>query len=423
VRPYTNRRRGRERVAYPPALAPLLAPILDRTQGIPIFQEQAMALSMALAGYTAAEADELRRTMGNQRKAARLAAALERLRGRMVGRGIDEGTAAQLVDDLRGFANYGFPESHAWSFALIAYATAYLKAHHPAEFYAAILNAWPLGFYAPSTLVHDARRHGVEVRPPCLRDGRAECTVEGGDRPTFRVGWRFARGIGGRTLERLTSAQAAGPFASVEDAVRRAALTRAEAAALARAGTLAAWEPDRRRAAWAALRAVSDTLPLAPVRDDGEAAGGAAFAPRALRPGELVTMDYVATGISTVGHPMARWRRRLTRLGVIDSRALAECRGGERVLVAGLVSVRQQPTTARGTVFLLLEDEHGMLNVIVPAPLVAPNREAVRHATFLAVYGRAERDGPLVNVIATAFKPFDHAQGGQRLVHPAHSFH
>ncbi|CAA9327969.1 MAG: Error-prone repair homolog of DNA polymerase III alpha subunit, partial [uncultured Gemmatimonadaceae bacterium] len=178
VRPYTNRRRGRERVVYPAALAPLLAPILDRTQGIPIFQEQAMALSMALAGYGAAEADELRRTMGNQRKAARLAAALERLRARMVERGIGDEVAQQLVDDLRGFANYGFPESHAWSFALIAYATAYLKAHHPAEFYAAILNAWPMGFYAPSTLVHDARRHGVTVRPPCLRDGAAECTVE-----------------------------------------------------------------------------------------------------------------------------------------------------------------------------------------------------------------------------------------------------
>ncbi|HEX6631589.1 MAG TPA: DNA polymerase III subunit alpha, partial [Gemmatimonadaceae bacterium] len=157
VRPYTDRRRGRAPVVYPPGLEGKLGPILDRTQGIPIFQEQAMALAMALAGYTAAEADELRRTMGHQRKAARLAAALERLRARMIASGIAEPVAAQLADDLRSFGNYGFPESHAWSFALIAYATAWLKAHEPAAFYCGLLNAWPMGFYAPSTLVHDAR--------------------------------------------------------------------------------------------------------------------------------------------------------------------------------------------------------------------------------------------------------------------------
>jgi error-prone DNA polymerase len=361
--------------------------------------------------------------MGNQRKMPRLVAALERLRGRIVARGVDEEVAAQLTTDLQSFANYGFPESHAWSFALVAYATAYLKAHHPAEFYAGLLNAWPMGFYAPSTLVHDARRHGVVVRPPCLRDGAAACTVEDpadGGAPALRGGWRFARGIGGGALERLTSAHAERPFASVADAVRRAALTRAEAAAIARTGALAAWEPDRRRAAWAALRAVADTLPLAPVR--GESAD-APFSPRPLRASELVALDYTATGISTTGHPMARWRRRLARVGALDSQALAQCRGGERVLVAGLVSVRQQPSTAKGTVFLLLEDEVGMLNVIVPRELVTPNREAVRHATFLAVYGRAERDGPLVNVVARAFKAFDQAQGKERIVHRSHDFH
>jgi error-prone DNA polymerase len=168
---------------------------------------------------------------------------------------------------------------------------------------------------------------------------------------------------------------------------------------------------------------VADTLPLAPVRADEPAgAAGAAFAPRPLRRSEVVALDYAATGISTTGHPMARWRRRLARVGAIDSQALARCSGGERVIVAGMVSVRQQPATANGTVFLLLEDEHGMLNVIVPKELVAPNREAVRHATFLAVYGRAERDGPLVNVIARSFKAFDRAQGSQKIVHRSHDF-
>jgi hypothetical protein len=247
--PYTNRRRGRERVAYPPSLAPLLAPILDRTQGIPIFQEQAMALSMALAGYTAAEADELRRTMGNQRKAARLAAALERLRGRMVGRGIDGETAAQLVDDLRGFANYGFPESHAWSFALIAYA-----------------DGVPQGAPPGRVLRGDPQR----VADGLLRARRRSCTTRGGTawrcaRPACATGAPRARSRGGRrpTLPRGVALRARDRRRARSSASRARARsarsprspTRCGAprcarggGALARAGTLAAWEPDRRRA-------------------------------------------------------------------------------------------------------------------------------------------------------------------------------
>src|SRR6476661_3554984 len=179
VHPYTARRRGMEEVTYP---HPDLEPILKRTQGIPIFQEQAMAIGMVLGGYTAAEADELRRTMGHIRKVKRLMETLERLRNRMVERGVEEKVATGIVEDLMSFANYGFPESHAWSFALIAYATAWLKAHYPAEFFAALLNSWPMGFYPPSTLIHDARRHGVVVRPPCMRDGEWECTTEPLDR-------------------------------------------------------------------------------------------------------------------------------------------------------------------------------------------------------------------------------------------------
>ncbi|MBX6365956.1 MAG: DNA polymerase III subunit alpha, partial [Gemmatimonadetes bacterium] len=176
VRPYTRRRRGLEPVTY---AHPLLEPILRRTYGIPIFQEQAMAISMALGGFSAAEADELRRAMGHYRKIAKLEAVLERLGLRIAERtGLSAEAAAGIVDDLRSFANYGFPESHAWSFALIAYATAYLKAHFPAEFYLGLLNAWPMGFYPPATLVHDARRHGVTVLGPCLKEGEWDCTVE-----------------------------------------------------------------------------------------------------------------------------------------------------------------------------------------------------------------------------------------------------
>src|SRR5690606_34262929 len=175
VHPYTERRRGREEVTY---AHPLLEPILKRTYGVPIFQEQAMAISMALGGYSASEADELRRTMGHHRKLPKLQAALDKLKHAIVARDIDETIAEQITQDLVSFANYGFPESHAWSFALIAYATAWLKANHPTEFYLGMLNAWPMGFYPPATLVHDAMRHGVIVRPPCLAGGEWDCTLK-----------------------------------------------------------------------------------------------------------------------------------------------------------------------------------------------------------------------------------------------------
>ncbi len=431
VRPYTNRRRGRERVVYPPGLDAVLAPILARTQGIPIFQEQAMALSMALAGYTATEADDLRRTMGHARKQARLAAALERLRLRMIERGIDEEIAGQLADDMRIFGNYGFPESHAWSFALIAYATCYLKAHHPTEFYLGLLNAQPMGFYSVASLVHDARRHDVEVRLPCLVYGEAQCTAEetsDSRKPALRIGWRFIRGFGTRALEALTVARARGPFSSIADVVRRAGLMGGDASGLARAHAFAAWEPDRRRAAWEARRAAGDVLPLAPTWADGAAPdgsdslrGASRFAPRPLTPDDAVLADYRAVGLSTSGHPTDRYGSWLRRVGAVNSAALQQCRTGERVIVAGLVTVRQRPSTAKGTVFLLLEDAEGSVNVIVSATLDEAHREAVRHATFLAVYGRVERDGPLANLIAQRFEVLD-GKAGTPLAHRSHDF-
>ncbi|MEX2325653.1 MAG: hypothetical protein WD553_02575, partial [Gemmatimonadaceae bacterium] len=226
VHPYTNRRLGREEVHYADER---LRPILERTYGIPIFQEQAMSISMALGGFSAAEADQLRRTMGNIRKKGKLEAVLEKLRLRMIANDVKPDVASRICEDLISFANYGFPESHAWSFALIAYASAYLKAHHPAEFYMGILNSWPMGFYPPSTLIHDARRHGVEVRQPCMRDGDWECTVEETadfSKPALRVGWRHVRGLADKTIERLRAAHVEAPFTSIEDVVRRCELTR-----------------------------------------------------------------------------------------------------------------------------------------------------------------------------------------------------
>ncbi|MGH7629445.1 MAG: DNA polymerase III subunit alpha, partial [Gemmatimonadales bacterium] len=407
VNPYTMRRRGLEPVSY---RHPALAPILARTQGLPIFQEQAMAVAMAMARYSAAEADALRRTMGHNRKRNRLLDELERLRGRMVERGVGEAAAEAIRHDLESFGSYGFPESHAWSFALIAFATAWLRCHHPAEFYLGLLNSWPMGFYSPATLVHEARRQGVDVRPPCLRDGDWECTVEetaDPARPALRIGWRHVRGMGERTLDRLRAARAgtAGAFGSVEDVVRRAALTRFEALALARGGAFGAWEPDRRHAAWEALRVVGDGLPLAPAPSGAEEERARRrYRPRPVSRDEQIYLDYFATGMSLNGHPMERARERLNRGGALDSKSLRELKGGEQVIVGGLVTIRQRPQTANGTIFLLLEDEHGFINVVVPSKLVEPNREVVKFATFVLVQGRFERDGEVMNVVGKRFK-------------------
>ncbi|HVE77481.1 MAG TPA: error-prone DNA polymerase [Gemmatimonadaceae bacterium] len=414
VHPYTRRRRGEEPVTYP---HPRLRRILERTQGIPIFQEQAMAIAMALAGYTGGEAYELRRAMGNERKRDRLMAALERLEARMTAQGVDAAVAARVCEDLESFANYGFPESHAWSFALIAYATAWLKAHHAAAFYAGLLNSQPMGFYPVSTLLHDARRHGVPLRPACLRDGERDCTVEETEdpaRPALRVGWRFVRGAGERLLDALAAARAGGPFASIADVVGRAGLTRGDALALARAGSFGAWEADRRRAVCEALRFVGDVLPLAPAH----AAEHEQYHPRPLDRGELVVLDYATTGASLHGHPMESARERLRALGVLDSRDLERTRDRQRVVVAGLVTVRQRPQTAKGTIFLLLEDEHGFINVIVPRQLVAPNEAVVKLAPFIMVLGRFEWAGGVLNVVGEKFQALPMGE----IVHTSHDF-
>ena len=466
VHPYTERRRGREPVVY---ADPRLEPILRRTYGVPIFQEQAMAISMALGGFSAAQADELRRAMGHIRKLPKLHAALERLRLACIAHGVDPAVAQQVVDDLHSFANYGFPESHAWSFALIAYATAFLKANYPAEFFLGMLNAWPMGFYPPATLVHDARRHGVTVLGPCLRDGEWECTIvepgetdiaftqrhRGAQRhgeqqrsvffstdttdrtdttdsapavpesvavnkhksvvpsvplcssvplcendavPSLRIGWKHIRGLGDRARDALLRAHGEGPFTSIEDVVRRGQLTRAEALHLARAGALEAFEPGRRHAAWEALRVAGDLLPLAP------AARVLPFNPRELEGEERIFLDYLATGICVAGHPMEHLRARLTAAGVASSRDLVSYANRERIVVSGLVVARQHPATANGTVFVLLEDEFGFINVIVPRTMYQQNREVVKHSPFLLIEGRFEREDAVLNVIGARFR-------------------
>ena len=404
VRPYTRRRRGLEKPTYP---HPALEPILKRTQGIPVFQEQAMSIAKTLAGYSGSQADEMRRTMGNFRKEPRLLAALERLRLAMIRNEqisppVTPEVAQQICEDLRSFANYGFPESHAWSFALIAYATSYLKVHYPTDFYLGILNAWPMGFYAPATLIHDAKRHGVEVRPPCLRSGDWECTTEPAiapasiPHPALRVGWRFVRGLSERALESLRGARVAAPFTSIADVTQRTRLNRGEVNLLAQAGAFSAWEPDRRRAAWEALRAMNDTLPLAPAHHTPHN-------PAPLTKNELITLDYQATGVTINGHPMSALREQLKAQGVKDSKELERVPNRKEVSVAGLVIIRQRPSTANGVLFMLLEDEHGFINVVVRKDDVEPNEDIVKQAQYILVHGHVGREGAAINVVGHDF--------------------
>jgi error-prone DNA polymerase len=444
VRPYTQRRLGLEKVTYP---HPALEPILKRTQGIPIFQEQAMAIGMVLGGYSGGEADALRRTMGNIRKKEKLMLALLDLRSAMLGRSIrgeiepmTPEVADKICEDLVSFANYGFPESHAWSFALIAFATAWLKTHYSTEFLLGLLNAQPMGFYPISTLIHDAKRHGVVVLPPCLATGGWECTItscrpersegeglcaepaptpslrsgrqkeESSGRQALRIGWKFVRGIGSTVIDRLKAAHEIRPFSSIEDVVRRAKLDRGESLAFARAGAFSFWAPDRRHAAWEALRAAGDILPLAP---------GATkmHEPAPISNDRLVLLDYNSVGLSLNGHPMDAARARLKKGGAVDSRDIETIPSGRIITVAGLVTIRQRPSTAGGTIFLLLEDEHGFINVIVPSKLVAPNEEAVKHSLFILVRGKLEKDG-VINVVGQKFKDLNISD----VMHRARSF-
>ncbi len=411
VGPYTRRRRGQEVVTY---LHPKLEPILERTQGIPIFQEQAMNIAIALAGYSAAEADLLRRTMGHIRKRPKLEAALEELRRRLIQNGIAEDIAEQIREDLTSFANYGFPESHSWSFALIAYATAYLKRHYPAELLLGLLNAQPMGFYPIATLIHDAKRHGVRVVGPCLALGFADCTVEGTDSDHFlRLGWRFIRGIKTQAVHALSAARANGPFTGIGDVIRRAGMTRRDAIALARAGAFGIWESDRRKAAWEAIRHVGAPMPLAPSH-------AAPHHPRALGRTERIFLDYFATGSSLEGHPVEHLRRRLEQAGALNSKALGLAAHGTEVLVGGMVVTRQQPGSAKGVLFVLLEDEQGFLNVIVRKELELASLEAARHARFLLVRGTVQRDGEVIHVIAERIKQI---RPKRRLAFTSHDFH
>lgn len=424
VSPYLERRAGRAPVRY---AHPLLEPILRRTLGVPLFQEQIMRMAMAVGGFTGGQAEELRRAMGSRRSKERMQRLMQDLREGMTRKGIPQAAQDEIIASIVTFALYGFPESHAASFALIAYASAWLKVHHPAAFYAALLNQWPMGFYHPATLVRDAQRHGVEVRAIDVRHSGWECTLEDTEagRLAVRLGLKYVKGLSQPTGQRIVEERAQRPFAGVADLAARTGASRAEVLALAEAGALSGLThpPDpssphlspppampthplrqtdstRRDALWQAL--VVGT-------DPGLLRGTTPETPEPALPTmtawEETALDYATTGLSTGPHPLALIRPALARAGVVPATALSRLQDGTWVRVAGMVIVRQRPGTAKGMYFATLEDETGFANVVVTPDRFEANRSLLSLSPFLKVEGRLQsRDGVVV-VLAKRMSP------------------
>jgi error-prone DNA polymerase len=400
VHPYIRRRNGQEPVTY---LHPLLANSLHKTLGVPLFQEQLMQMAIDVAGFTPSEADELRQAMGAKRSRRRMERLRQRLYDGMAERGITGDVADELFAKLAAFANYGFPESHSVSFAYLVYASAWLKLHEPAAFCAALLNAQPMGFWAPHSLVQDARRHGVVVRTPDLNASQATATLEpcadshGGLAIRLAIG--SVRGLG----EDLAKAIAQGrPYADAEDLVRRVpALSLAHLEAMATAGAFGCFGLSRREALWT-VGAVAQSRPG---RLAGVVTGERPPALPGMAPVEEAVADLWATGVSPDGHPTRFLRAELDRLGVVPSTGLPAVAPGAKVVVAGIVTHRQRPATAQGTTFLNLEDETGLINIVCSKGCWARYRRAARGAPALLITGRLEREETVINIVAERIEP------------------
>jgi error-prone DNA polymerase len=393
VHPYLNRRQGKEPVAFP---SEALKEALGRTLGVPIFQEQVMQVAILAAGFTAGEADQLRRSMAAWKRKGGLQQYYDKIVNGMTDRGYEKAFAEQIFEQIKGFSEYGFPESHAASFALLVYASCWLKCHHPAEFLAALLNSQPLGFYSPSQLVQDAQRHGVEVRAVDVLYSDWDCTLEDlPSPPAVRLGLRLINGLKETSAMRIVQARAEAPFDDPEDLARRAQLEQHEMQLLAGADALKSLAGHRRQQVWqaSALRRPPKLLHEAVVDEDF------LELPAALE-GEEVVHDYKTVGLTLRSHPLLLLRPVLAKRKLMRASDLERCPNGRWVRYAGIVTVRQQPETAKGTVFISLEDETGHVQVIVWRSLKERQRPEVLRARLLAVYGQWQRQGDVKNLIA-----------------------
>jgi error-prone DNA polymerase len=416
VHPYLRRRNGEEPVDYP---SDEVRQALARTLGVPIFQEQVMQLAILAADFTPGEADQLRRAMAAWKRKGGLGPFHERLVGRMVEKGYTREYAERIFKQIEGFGEYGFPESHAASFALLVYTSAWIKRHHPDAFLAALLNSQPMGFYAPAQLVRDAREHGVEVRPPDVHASLEQTALEGDAMPlrAVRLGFDRISGFAAEAAARLVAARnAGGPFASPEDLARRAQLDARDLSLLAEADALRSISGHRHQAAWQVAGVDTRATPM--LRDTRTHEAAAELpAPGAA---ESVLADYRSTGLSLAQHPVGLLRAQLAAFKVQPAAVLKDYPNGRLARASGIVTHRQRPETAKGVVFVTLEDETGAVNVIVWPQVVEAQRRALLASTLLTVYGVWQCEGEVRHLVAK--KLVDHSELLNGLAAPSRNF-
>ncbi|MFT4583951.1 MAG: error-prone DNA polymerase [Gammaproteobacteria bacterium] len=417
VHPYLRRRNKEEAVDYP---SEEVRGVLERTLGVPLFQEQVIKIAMVAAGFTPGEADQLRRSMATWKRSGGIDVFRDKLIEGMLRRGYEQDFAERIFNQIQGFGEYGFPESHAASFALLAYISAWLKCHHPAAFTAALLNSQPMGFYAPSQLVQDARRAGVEVRPVDVQRSHWECSLEHSklerNRPVLRLGLRLIKGLQQATAERLVAARSERAFEHVTDMARRCDLDRGALNALSSADALVGLSGNRHQASWAAL----GVEPVLPVLAEATIAEGQPML-RAPREGENIVADYASTGLTLGRHPLALLRPGFDRKSYVTAAEISHCTHGTQISTAGLVVSRQRPGTSSGVVFITLEDETGVINLIIWSNLVESQRREVLGAQLMGVVGEVQRQGDVVHVIAKRL--VDHSSLLGRLNVESRDFH
>ncbi len=410
MHPYMRRRQGREEVTYP---HPSLEPVLQRTLGVPLFQEQLLRMAMVVASFTGAEAEELRRAVGMRRSMQRMRNLEGRLRDGMTLNGIDPVAQDNIVQGISSFAMYGFPESHAASFALIAYASAYLKVHFLAAFTCAILNNQPMGFYTPAVLIKDAQRHGLRVRPIDVQCSQALCTleVESDSTLSLRIGFNYARGLQRGTVDALVEARVhAGEFRSIDDlAFRVPALNRKDLVSLAQIGALnSIGEVEHRSdALWQVEEAARTVGPLLRDAANAKSETRAKTPLRKMNDEERLAADYSGTGLTTGPHPMAYHRTALRKDGIRSAAELAHCTNRQPVSIAGCVIARQRPGTAKGFVFLSLEDETGIANIVIAPDVFEANRLVVTRSRILRIDGQLQLQDGVTHVKAREIIPLD----------------
>jgi len=399
VHPYLDRRQGKVPVSYP---SDALKEALGRTLGVPIFQEQCMQIAILAAGFSPGEADGLRRAMAAWKRKGGLGKYEHRLIDGMTSRGYTLEFAQGVFEQIKGFSSYGFPESHAASFALLVYASCWIKRHHPAEFLTALLNSQPMGFYSPSQLVQDAQRHQVQVLPVDVSHSEFECTLlplaepdQPDAIPAVRLGLRLVSGLGREAASRIVQARQQGVFANAQDLARRAHLDAHDMKALAAADALLSLSGHRRQQVWeaAAWRPVPALLREAPVQE-------AALALPEAGEGEAVVWDYASTGLSLRSHPLALLREELAKRQYMNAQQLREQPDGRFVRYCGIVTLRQQPETAHGVIFVSLEDETGVVQAIVWRSLRERQRTVLLRSRLMAIKGRWQREGEACNLIA-----------------------